>query len=314
VVIPVFNRQRLGERALASACAQTIDGMEIIVVDDGSDPPFRIPAETALAANVHLIRHDVNSGSSAARNSGITAACGEWIALLDSDDYWPPDTLEPRLNYARQASRSAGSAPIAYAAGFIIRKGAGADQMRIPREASGPEEFVCGCWFAPGSTILFRKEVYERIGPWDPDLRRLEDYDWFLRFALAGGRLRVWDGVGAVTEVEGKPTFAMLEATARRLLWKYGHIKSPHALPGSMVRHLRALLDVERASISRYQRRWLRTFFYLARSFARVPRASIQLRRFWVVSVVSSGDAAAGMVTGRVASPPKIAWRTDRAW
>jgi glycosyltransferase involved in cell wall biosynthesis len=282
--------------------------MEIIVVDDGSDPPFRIPAETPPGVDLRLIRHDVNSGASVARNSGIIAARGEWIALLDSDDYWPPDTLEPRLNFARQTSTSARSSPIAYAAGFIIRKGGGAGQMRMPREASSPEEFVCGCWFAPGSTILFRKDVFERIGPWDSELPRLEDYDWFLRFALAGGRLRVWDGVGAVTEVEGKPSFDVLEAAARRLLWKYGHFKSPLVLPQPMVRHMRAMLDVDRASTARYQRRWLLSFFYLARSFARVPRASIHLRRFWVVG------AAAEMATDSLAAPPKIALPSNRAW
>jgi hypothetical protein len=82
-----------------------------------------------------------------------------------------------------------------------------------------------------------------------------------------------------------------------------------------MVRRMRALLDVERASIGRYQHRWFSTFFYLARSFMRVPRASIQLRRFWVArSVVSPGDAAAAIATQRLASPARIAWRSDRAW
>jgi glycosyltransferase involved in cell wall biosynthesis len=308
VVIPVFNRQRLGERALHSACAQRIEGMEIIVVDDGSDPPFRIPAKTPLGAGVRLIRHDVNAGSSVARNSGIIAARGEWIALLDSDDYWPPDSLEPRLNFARQTFASAGSTPIAYAAGFIIRKGDGAGQLRMPREASSPEEFVRGCWFAPGSTILFRKDVFEQIGPWDSELPRLEDYDWFLRFALAGGRLRVWDGLGAVTEVEGKPSFAMLEAAARRLLWKYANIASSHVLPRRMVRDMQAMLDVDRASIARYQRRWLPTFFYLARSFARAPRTSIHLRRFWAVG------ASAEIATESIASPREITLPSERAW
>jgi len=280
VVIPILNRQRLGERALVSACAQTVDGTEIIIVDDGSDPPFRLPPTLPQPANVRLVRHETTCGAGVARNSGIAAARGEWIALLDSDDYWPPATLEPRLNLA--ASVSDRSALIAWAAGFVLhRKGARTGDLRIPREATRLEEFVCGCWFAPGSTILLRRQVFERIGPFDPELPRLEDYDWFMRFALAGGCLRVWKGVAAVVEVQGKPPRGPLEAAAASLLRKYAHPESPHKLPEPMVRRLKAMLDVERASISRYRHQWLSTFFYLARSFLRVPRATIQLRRFW---------------------------------
>jgi hypothetical protein len=73
----------------------------------------------------------------------------------------------------------------------------------MPREAASPGEFACGCWFAPGSTMLFRKELFERIGPFDAKLPRLEDYDWFMRFALAGGRLKVWDAAAAVVRPRG---------------------------------------------------------------------------------------------------------------
>jgi glycosyltransferase involved in cell wall biosynthesis len=281
VVIPVFDRQRLGERAILSACAQAVDGMEIIIVDDGSDPPFRVPAAALQSANVRLVRHEVNCGASVARNSGIAAARGEWVALLDSDDYWLPATLEPRLDYATQTRVSARSDLIVYSAGFVHKKGDRKGHLRMPREAASPSEFACGCWFAPGSTMLFRKEVFERIGPFDAELPRLEDYDWFMRFALAGGRLKVWDAVAAVVEVQGKPPREALEAAARHLLWKYARLDSPQKLSGSMVHRLMAMLDVERASICRYRRQWMGTLFCLVRSFVRAPRVTIQRRRFW---------------------------------
>jgi GT2 family glycosyltransferase len=305
VVIPVFNRQRLGERAVLSACAQVVDGMEIIVVDDGSDPPFRMPADMPPSTNVRLIRHEFNCGAGAARNSGIRAARGEWIALLDSDDYWLPATLEPRLDFARRVFTSSDSAVLACAAGFVVKKGGKMDDVRMPREASSPEEFVCGCWFSPGSTSLFRKEVFERVGPWDSKLRRLEDYDWFLRFALAGGRLRVWNTVAAIIEVESKPSMDVLDTTARHLLWKYASAASQHMLPSSSVRRLRAMLDVERASICQYQGQWLGTLFYLMRSFARVPRVTIHLRRFWVAGgAISRGEPAPARGAPAAGPPP----------
>src|SRR5262249_54027840 len=101
VVIPVFNRQALGERALTSALAQDVARMEIVVVDDGSTPPFRLPAEAEGA--VRLIRNPKNLGESRARDEGIAASRGEWIAFLDSDDYWLPGTLAPRLEAAELA-------------------------------------------------------------------------------------------------------------------------------------------------------------------------------------------------------------------
>jgi glycosyltransferase involved in cell wall biosynthesis len=290
VVIPVFNRQQLGERAVLSACSQAIEKLEIIVVDDGSHPAFQMPAVEQQNLSIRLIRHDVNSGASAARNSGIMAARGTWIALLDSDDYWIPSTLALRLDFAKEISASSQAALTVFAASFIITKVAGSfDDVRTPREANSPEEFVCGCWYAPGSTILFRKDVFEQVGPWDTELPRLEDYDWCLRVALAGGRLKVWDGIAAVTEVEGKPSAAVLETAARRLLSKYAHDNGPQKLAAPIAWTLRAYLDVERASIRGYERQWMMMLFYLARSFLRMPRTTIHLRRFWVKGRVPHG-------------------------
>jgi glycosyltransferase involved in cell wall biosynthesis len=290
VVIPVFNRQQLGERAVLSACAQAIDQMEVIVVDDGSNPPFQMPVIQPPDVNVRLIRHSVNSGASAARNSGIIAARGEWIALLDSDDYWIPFTLRARLDFAKQASESSNAAT-AWAAGFIVKTNTSAlSDVRIPREAATSEEFACGCWFAAGSTILFRKEIFELVGPWDEELVRLEDYDWFLRFALAGGCLKVWNRIAAIVEVEGKPAAAVLETAARRLLSKYAGDDGWQMLTRGLTRRLRAYLDVERASIRWHRGQWTKMMFYLGRSFLRVPRRTIHLRRFWINGDQSRAD------------------------
>src|SRR5262245_48981954 len=97
VIIPVYNRPQLGERALRSAVAQQVEGMEIVVVDDCSNPPFRLAPDIAENPNVRLIRNERNGGASVARNNGVALAKGNWIAFLDSDDYWLPDTLRPRL-------------------------------------------------------------------------------------------------------------------------------------------------------------------------------------------------------------------------
>lgn len=103
VVLPVYNRARELERALASIAGQTRPVDEVIVVDDRSTDrsveaacAFRGPFE------VVVLRHDRNAGASAARNTGLAAARGRWVAFLDSDDEWLPDKIERQLAVVQQ--------------------------------------------------------------------------------------------------------------------------------------------------------------------------------------------------------------------
>lgn len=278
IIIPVFNRQLLGERALRSALAQNVADAEIIVIDDCSEPAFQLPADLT-APHVRLVRHPANRGAAAARNTAIEVAQGDWLAFLDSDDLWLPDTLLPRLEMAK----ASGPSPlVAHAAGFTLEdKRTGRHETRIPRASRNPSDFVSGCWFSPGSTLVVRRAAFQAVGLYDAGLTRLEDLDWFLRLALAGGRLERWPQVAALIELGAKPRLAALEQAATRLLAKYAGPASPQQLPPGLVRRLKAYLDVERASIHAADRQWPQTLFYLARSFMRAPRWTLHLERFW---------------------------------
>lgn len=104
IVIPVFNAETTIERAIASARLQTEERLEIIVVDDASsDRTPAIIAEAAKSdARITLLRSSVNAGPAAARNRGIAAAQGDWIALLDADDSYLPERIEKLLDLADQ--------------------------------------------------------------------------------------------------------------------------------------------------------------------------------------------------------------------
>lgn len=93
VVIPAYNRADLLAESLTSVFSQTRAPLEVIVVDDASADAT---AEVANQFPVTLIRHQVNSGNSVSRNTGISAARGELVAFLDSDDLWNPDHLDCR--------------------------------------------------------------------------------------------------------------------------------------------------------------------------------------------------------------------------
>ena len=105
IVVPAFNAETTIERAIASACRQTERKLEIIVVDDASsDQTLAIVAEAAQAdARIRLLRQPANAGPAAARNRGIAAAKGDWIALLDADDSYLPERLGKLLDLADRA-------------------------------------------------------------------------------------------------------------------------------------------------------------------------------------------------------------------
>jgi glycosyltransferase involved in cell wall biosynthesis len=304
IVIPIRNRQALGERALRSAAAQTVSPAEIIIVDDASDPPFQIPADLRSNESIRLLRHSDNRGAGSARNTGIASADADWIAFLDSDDYWLPGTLGLRLESA-EAGFAADCNPLAvHAAGFILASSLTKRlETRIPRESADPLDFASACWFAPGSTLLARKEVFDRIGPYDVELRRLEDLDWFLRLALRGGCLRVWNEPVAVIEVESQFAGIHLAQAVARLSQKYLVKESPDRLSGKLARRLRAYLNIERAAFCSSQRQWPGLLFYLAWSFCQVPRTTLHLARFWRFEAPPPDIEPAGDVGGRASRP-----------
>jgi glycosyltransferase involved in cell wall biosynthesis len=284
VVIPVYERQALGERAVRSARSQDVDDMEVVVVDDSSDPPFELPTDLAADPRIRVVRHPENRGAGRSRDTGIAAARGDWVAFLDSDDYWLPGTLAPRLEMAERAFAASGNPMVAYAAGFVLDRqsnGHHDQETRIPLPSDKLDDFVSGCWFAHGSTALLRREVFTRVGGTDPALRRFEDYDWFVRFSLAGGRLEVWPYVAAIVEVTKKPRVSAVHEVVAHLRAKYAHPQGPYRLAPEAINRLEACFEFELASSLSADRRWLATMIHLARSFWRVPRTTLHLRRLW---------------------------------
>ena len=98
VVIPAYNRATTIARALNSVLAQTFQDLEVIVVDDGSTDHTSEVIQQIGDARVEIIRHTRNQGAAEARNTGMKAAGGKYIAWLDSDDEWLPDKLQVQLD------------------------------------------------------------------------------------------------------------------------------------------------------------------------------------------------------------------------
>ena len=177
VIVPTFNRRDVLPRALDSVLKQRGAGLvELIVVDDGSTD------ETAALVRAdypqaRLLRQE-NRGVSAARNVGIQAAQGEWIALLDSDDYW----LEGKLARQLTAIAEQPELRLCHTEEIWIRNGVRVNPMKKHQKSGGSIYQRCLplCCISP-SSVLIHRTVFDEVGLFDETLPACEDYDLWLR-------------------------------------------------------------------------------------------------------------------------------------
>jgi glycosyltransferase involved in cell wall biosynthesis len=173
-VVPVYNGGRFIGDALRSIQAQSYPRLEIIVVDDGStdDTPDAI---AAFGGAVHSLRQ-ANQGPAAARNAGIGVASGSFVGFLDADDLWHPEKVTRQL--ARFGERPELQVAFAGMRNVAHRDAEGREGMFNPdRWPAIP--------FSP-CTLLARREAFEQIGLFNPELRRGEDTEWFVRMMMRG--------------------------------------------------------------------------------------------------------------------------------
>lgn len=178
VVIPTRDRADLLKRALQSVYAQTRLADEVIVVDDGSSDR----TDAMLVSEFPRVRCITQShaGVSAARNTGIRAARGEWIAFLDSDDEWLADKLELQL----KAVCGEATERIWHSDEIWIRHGRRVNPMNKHRKQGGWifEKCVDLCAISP-SAVMIHHSVFEKVGLFDERLPACEDYDLWLRIS-----------------------------------------------------------------------------------------------------------------------------------
>jgi len=185
VVIPTLNRPDLVTRAVASALAQTVDAIEVIVVIDGPDDA----TETALAAitdpRLRVVALPERGGAPNARNAGALAAQAPWTALLDDDDEWMPNKLAVQLELAKGATVAQ---PII--SSRLINRTPRAEFV-MPRRLPSPDEPLSeyftvrrglfhGDGFIQTSTIMAPTDLLRRV-PFTVGLPRMQELDWTMR-------------------------------------------------------------------------------------------------------------------------------------
>jgi glycosyltransferase involved in cell wall biosynthesis len=174
IIVPVYNGERYLADALDSIFAQDYRPFEVIVIDDGSDDST---ADIARSYKEVRYIYQTNQGHAMAKNVGISAAHGEFIAFLDADDLWAPNKLSVQVAYLLNH-------PLV---GYTIAK----QQIFLEPGASLPpwlqKDFSLQAHTAyiPG-TLVARRNVLDQVGNFDCDYRHSNDSDWFFRAKDAG--------------------------------------------------------------------------------------------------------------------------------
>lgn len=189
VVIPCFNAERYVAATLRSVLLQAETALEVIVVDDGSTDGSVAVVEGEFP-QVRVIRR-ANGGVAAARNAGIAAATGDWVAFCDADDIWLPGKLAAQFDamagvFGCRMSYTAWhvwiSAEPEPSAGLLLQLAEQAADRSRWAGASGwlyPELLLdCVVWT---STVVMQRSLLAEIGDFDTSLRIGEDYDLWLR-------------------------------------------------------------------------------------------------------------------------------------
>ncbi len=237
VVIPTLDRGVLLRRCLASVFAQTFSDLEIIVVDDGSTTPVDGVALGDMP--VHVLRHATRRGASAARNTGLAAASGEFIAFLDDDDEWHPDKLALQV----RALRDMGPTAVLAYCGYELTL----TQRRMVLETFTPEvfpltapDFLHRTYFGC-SMPLIRGSALRAVGGFDVRLAGMQDRDLWLRLAAHGHFVPV-PKILVTCHVHGPSisTNVRVKIRAKHDFWTK-HAGSLAADPRACARHWRRL-------------------------------------------------------------------------
>lgn len=184
VVIPTRSRwDLLSTAALPSALSQEDVDVEVVVVDDGSTDSTAAGIAALGDPRLRLVRHEQSRGVARARNAGIEAARGEWIALLDDDDLWSPRKLRIQLDAA-----AAVGASFAYGGAAALTE----DRSWLYSLAPPDPDVLASTLLARNvlwggcSNVIVRLDAVRRLGGFDERLFQLTDWDLWIRLSQSG--------------------------------------------------------------------------------------------------------------------------------
>jgi teichuronic acid biosynthesis glycosyltransferase TuaG len=226
IIIPFYNCSFV-DQAIQSALNQTYKNIEIILVDDGST--IFTEKITPFKGKIGILRKE-NGGTATALNYGIHAATGEYIAWLSSDDYFLPDKLSKQMSFMLNHNADA-----SFTNYDIINEN---NQVLIPwcgmRFSNFKDVYSAFLLYnvVNGCTVVMKKDIFERIGYFNPSYRYTHDYEMWFRLLVNGYKIyylddtltkfRIHEDSGTKKyQAEMKKEMAIIESHYRPILAEY---------------------------------------------------------------------------------------------
>ncbi|MBN9564697.1 MAG: glycosyltransferase family 2 protein [Alphaproteobacteria bacterium] len=202
VIVTCYNRANTIERAIKSVCTQIHSNIEIIIVDDASTDNSLAVIASMRDPRLIFIANSANKGVGGAKNVGIQAAKGDYIAFLDSDDEWLPEKLAKQLAFIGK-----GQNQVCFTECFIQREDGKQFLRTYENFKSSLEAIASGEMYNFGSTLLAHRSCFESVGMIDETLKRFEDRAWVLKYTIEHGDFVVVPEPLAIIYSSGWPTY-----------------------------------------------------------------------------------------------------------
>ncbi len=187
IIIPAFNAAEYIGETLDSVFAQTFTAYEVIVINDGSPDTEDLERELQRFPSQLRYLKQANRGAAAARNTGLRAAAGEFVAFLDADDIWLPNFLEKQIDLLKRSN-----ADFVYADALLTGNsplsGRTFMQVQPSQGAVTPESLLAVEVTVLTSTVLARKQPIIEVGLFNETVKRGHDFELWLRLAKHGVR------------------------------------------------------------------------------------------------------------------------------
>ena len=259
VIIPTYNRAGLLPRAVNSALAQTLEDIEVIIIDDASTDHTPRVAARFDDPRVRYIRHECNRHLATARNTGIFNSRGMYIALLDDDDELLPNALE---ELAALLDDSPPDVALAYGKAIFVDETAGTrSQPYGPMRNGDMYEDALALKAPPGPTgWLFTASALREVGGFVDGLKRVEDIELIVRLGVRRYGVRCIEQATFVRhqgqEIE-RLTDASSDNLAQVLAFTRTHVNTyGKELKARPCAHAKIFHDLASTSLSNDSRRW----------------------------------------------------------
>ena len=243
IVIPTHNRSDLLSKSVESVLKQSFSDLEVIIVDDCSTDKTSKVAEKLKESDsrVRYIRLKTNQGAPTARNTGIKAAQGEILGLLDDDDQWLPRKLEYQLAKFREGPDDLGLVYGGYRINYF--RSDLPDRIRKPNKRGRIFLSLLKKCLIGSPTVLVKRECFEKVGMFDTKLKSCQDWDMWLRISREY-KVDYVDKVVANYYLRGKgqisTNFSSQVQGRKRIFKKYYQELKKHPLV--LVKHLKTIV------------------------------------------------------------------------